>query len=533
MRKLIALAALALPTPAAAAPPKLIVVIAVDQFSADLFDQYRPQFTGGFARVASGTVFRNGYQGHAITETCPGHAAIVTGDRPSRSGIIANNWMDQSVARDDKTVYCVEDERVPGTSSDKYIVSPLHLKVPTLGERMKLRWPRSRTVAVTGKDRSAVMMSGQRPDQRWYWKDDAFVSDLAIAPPRSVTIINQLAAAAAARAEPGLAPPPFCAARSGEIVPEGGSKPVGGGRFERGAGDKDRFRKSPQFDATTLALAAALVGEMKLGKGSAPDLLTIGLSATDLIGHEFGPGGQEMCLHLLSLDRDLGGFLAVLDRTGLDYAVALTADHGGQDLPERLRQKGIAATRVSADLKAEEVGKRVGAKLGLTGELLHGGYSGNIYLDRSLTGADRRRVLMEALAEYRAQPQVEAAFSAAKVAATPLPKTTPDRWTLIERARASFDPQRSGDIIVLLGRYVTSVRDTKNTVSTHGSAWDYDRRVPILFWRSGMRPSDREQPIETVDIMPTLAAMIGLEVKPGSVDGKCLLAVEGADCPAR
>ncbi|MFL6721949.1 MAG: hypothetical protein ACJ8FT_09145 [Sphingomonas sp.] len=39
--------------------PKLLVVISVDQLSEDLFDQYRPQFTGGFARLASGTVFRN------------------------------------------------------------------------------------------------------------------------------------------------------------------------------------------------------------------------------------------------------------------------------------------------------------------------------------------------------------------------------------------------------------------------------------------------------------------------------------------
>ena len=30
--------------------------------SADLFDEYRPHFTGGLARLANGTAFRNGYQ---------------------------------------------------------------------------------------------------------------------------------------------------------------------------------------------------------------------------------------------------------------------------------------------------------------------------------------------------------------------------------------------------------------------------------------------------------------------------------------
>ena len=51
MRKfLIAAAAALLAVPAAAQqppPPKLLVVISVDQFSANLFDEYRPQFTGG------------------------------------------------------------------------------------------------------------------------------------------------------------------------------------------------------------------------------------------------------------------------------------------------------------------------------------------------------------------------------------------------------------------------------------------------------------------------------------------------------
>src|SRR6478609_10690894 len=121
----------------APAPPKLLVVISVDQFSANLFDEYRPQWTGGFARLASGTVFRNGFQSHAMTETCPGHSTILTGDHPARTGIIGNSWVDQSIARADKTVYCAEDEQVPGTSSTNYKVSPKHLLVPTLGDVMK------------------------------------------------------------------------------------------------------------------------------------------------------------------------------------------------------------------------------------------------------------------------------------------------------------------------------------------------------------------------------------------------------------
>ena len=126
MRKFIFVAAAVLfTTPSAAQtppPPKLLVVISVDQFSANLFDEYRPQFTAGMARLASGTVFDNGFQSHAMTETCPGHSTILTGDHPSRTGIVGNTWIDQSIGRPDKTIYCAEDETVPGTSSTAYKV---------------------------------------------------------------------------------------------------------------------------------------------------------------------------------------------------------------------------------------------------------------------------------------------------------------------------------------------------------------------------------------------------------------------------
>src|SRR5678815_4957534 len=99
----------------------------------------RDRFTGGLARLGSGVVFRNGYQSHATTETCLGHSTILTGDRPAGTGIIGNVWFDPKAPRSDKTIYCAEDERVPGSNSTKYTVSPVHLKVQTLGELPKQR----------------------------------------------------------------------------------------------------------------------------------------------------------------------------------------------------------------------------------------------------------------------------------------------------------------------------------------------------------------------------------------------------------
>ena len=90
--------------PAPKGPPKLIVVISVDQFSADLFAEYRSHATGGFVRLLQGAVFPAGYQSHAATETCPGHSTILTGFRPEHTGIIANNWADLKTPRADKQI---------------------------------------------------------------------------------------------------------------------------------------------------------------------------------------------------------------------------------------------------------------------------------------------------------------------------------------------------------------------------------------------------------------------------------------------
>ncbi|MEP7130183.1 MAG: alkaline phosphatase family protein, partial [Sphingomicrobium sp.] len=277
-------------------PPKLLVVISVDQLSADLFDEYRSQFTGGLARLASGTVFRNGYQSHAATETCPGHSTILTGDHPARTGVTANAWVDQSVQRADKTIYCAEDPEAPGSTHSSYQVSPVQLRVPTLGELMKTRWPASRNVAIAGKDRAAVMMSGHGADQRWYWDGKQFVTDLAAAPrPASIAAVNAAVGQMIATAAQPLVAPPFCSARAQAIHVEGHA-PVGAGAFARAAGDAGAFQASPESDGSVLALAAALVREMGLGRGSAPDVLSIGLSATDYVGHTYGTEGQEMCL---------------------------------------------------------------------------------------------------------------------------------------------------------------------------------------------------------------------------------------------
>jgi arylsulfatase A-like enzyme len=243
-----------------------------------------------------------------------------------------------------------------------------------------------------------------------------------------------------------------------------------------------------------------------------------------------------MCLQLTELDREIGDFLAVLDSRGISYAVVLTADHGGKDIPERERLAGVAdAARVDPALSASVMGKALVAKLGLPDSpgLLGDGSSGDMYIDKRLRAPERDRLLKAAVEAYRAHPQVEAVFTARQIADTPYPTSPPETWSLIQRVRASYYPGRSGDFFVALKKDITPIADTRHAVATHGSIWDYDRRVPILFWRNGVSGTTVEHSAETTDIMPTLATMIGLSVAPGSVDGHCLSDVPGAQCASR
>lgn len=517
--------------------PKLIVVIAVDQFSADLFSEYRGQVTGGLKRLQQGVVFPSGYQSHAATETCPGHSTILTGTHPARNGIIANNWADPASTRLDKDgkpdygVYCAEDETQPGSNSGNYVVSPIHLKAETLGDRLKKASPDNRVVSIAGKDRAAVMMGGHAIDQAWWWdgKAKAFATFKGknTPPPAALARVNAAATAAIAKPTPVMLLP-TCAGHN--ITVSIGSGKTIGTLLPRKPGDASVWRASPELDRMTLDLATSTMTEMKLGKGKGTDVLSIGLSATDYTGHTFGTSGAEMCQQIHALDTMLGTFLTKLDAQNTPYIVTLTADHGGHDAPERNNAHAAAdAKRVSAP-SLSDIGKQIAAKNGLSGDPLIGDeVFGDIYLKAGVPANKRASVLGDAIDAILFHPDVEKIFTKAELAAQAIPKGQPENWSLIERAAASFDPKRSGDLLVILKSRVTPIPDpSKGYIATHGSIWDYDRRVPLLFWWPGAKGYEQPLGVETVDILPTLASLINLPVPASEIDGRCLDLDSGA-----
>lgn len=515
------------PPQAAPAPrPKLIVAIAVDQYGADLFAQYRGHYDAGLGRLLTGAVFPSGFQSHNATETCPGHSTILTGDHPARTGIVANNWYVPGIGRDDKRVYCAENELDPASSSKDPVVSPQHLRVPTLGELMKDADPASRNVAVSAKDRAVMMMGGHKTDAAYWWNNGQFVTLKGRTVSPAVAAENAEVAGVLKSGAAAFDPPAWCQAYARPVTVAGAGS-IGEGRFALPPDQPELFRVSPRMDEATGALAARLVDEMKLGQGKATDLLAISFSATDYVGHAFGTEGLEACIQTHELDLAIGRLLDHLDALHIDYVVVLTADHGGLDTPERIDQQAWpSGSRVDPALTAKALGKAIADRTGIQidGPLLFADAPfGDYWFSAALTAGQKARASAAMLDIVRAHPQVAAAWSHAELAAAPEPYGDPQAWSLFDRARASFDDERSGDVVIQLKPAVVPIPDPKpGYTATHGSPWDYDRRVPILFWRAHQPHFEQPLPVETTDIAPTLAALIGLDTPVGQFDGRCL-----------
>jgi len=537
-----ALAALApAALPAAAKPPKLIVALSVDQYAAALFDRYRPTYTGGLARLARGVTF-TGYQSHAATETCPGHSTILTGRHPAATGIVANTWIDR---RTGTSVYCVS---VPG--ADKDARGGQNMRVDTLGDWLKRAQPGARSVAISGKDRAAITMGGHHADAVYWWGDgEGFVTS-SYAGPATPAVTEPARAFSQAlfarwrQTPPKLWPalPSACTALqqpvrfgelalSGNVPPDGAKEAASGPDFLTNRVSQAQLRASPLFDTIVADFAIDTIGRLRLGRGPATDMLAVSLSATDYVGHRYGGGGPEMCGQMAALDATVGRLLKRLDRLHVPYQVVLTADHGGTDAAERQAANGIDAKRLDTAAFMRELNGTLRRQLGLSIDPLIGDADQPVIV-ASLAG-QRARIRDAALAWLRQRPEVEAAFSAEEVAAAVPPPGKPvTELTLPERFNESYDPERSGDIQVAFHPNTSFgvPRKPGDTVAGHGSPWDSDRRVPILFWRPGVRPDARTEPAETVDIAPTLAAIAG--VPTDTTDGRCLPAVTDR-CPAR
>ena len=548
----VAVAALALVLPAGTAAaqadpatsqarpsPKLIVTIVVDQFSANLFDQYRGRYTGGLKRLADqGLVSINGYQTHGLTETCPGHSTVLTGMHPAETGIPANDWID---SRTGEEVYCLAAPRNHlahgDDGADNGPVGPDQLRATSLGDWLLAASPESKVFAVSGKDRGAINLAGHHGAAFWF--TDGFGLTTYVEPGQDAEARLAPVAAFNDTFRAWLAANPVtwdyrhddCRVLDSEWT-------IRGATFHSALPPRNlSFDTTPLLDEQTLKAAEYLLDSQRLGQGEAVDMLGVSLSGTDRIGHGYGTQGPEMCEQQHRLDEALAGFLDKLAQVPGGALVVLTADHGGSDFVERSAAQGFPHAR-RADLSGfTTINDELRARFGLDAAPLQQGGSGIIVADkehRALPEPLRTQVAEAAVERLRQLPDVAFAETRERMLALPVaPSDNPEMLTVPERLRLSVVEGRSPDIILAFQPNVVLGGRVGGAISTHGSPYEYDRRVPIIFWWPGATGQERFLPIRTIDIAPTLAHVIGVETP--EVEGRCidLNGFDAGACPVK
>lgn len=451
---------------------RLGVVVVVDQMRPEYLDRSDlPE--GGFRRLRlEGALFLNARHLHIPTETGPGHAALSTGRTPSVHGIVANDWYDRASGSE---TYCVADS--------VYGIGPEHLLGPTLADWLKSSDPKSRVFSVSGKDRAAVLLGGRKPDLALWFDRTGGVFTTSSYYKR----------------------PPWLEAFNAELKKKN-LLPMKGGVVPKS------LLASPAYDAALELLIEELVARERVGRGQSTDLLLVSYSGTDLVGHLHGIEGKEMDAQLSALDGVIGRLLARLEKASAgSLALAFSSDHGAIPAPEDSSGRARGVRRLDWQKFGAALEKTLEAKWPSGGGKWIVSYQvPHLYLDRALVvaaGKDWAEFKRAAARELSGVEGVSRVLSDDDAASLPASDT------LSSTFRRSLYASRSGDLELIVAENALLHDQVLGT--SHGTPWDYDARVPLVFWGRGVRPGRVEAPAAGVDLAPTLGRLLGLDYPLG------------------
>ena len=493
--------------------PRLIVVITVDQLRPDYLDRYRPQLKGGFATLLrTGASFTDAYQDHAVTETAPGHASVLSGRWPAHTGILRNDAG-------------VSDSTAPLLETTGPGASPARFRGTEFFDWLKVADPRARALSVSRKDRGAILPIGRAKESVFWYANGLFTTSRYYADslPAWVKRFNALAVPfkSVGTTWTLLLPDTAYKENDAEVYENGGKDYTFPHRLPpdsiRAA---QAFTGVPLMDSLTLAFAVAGMDALRLGKGDWTDVLSVSLSTTDAIGHAYGPDSREIHDQVLRLDRYLDWFLEqVFKRVGRDNVViVLTADHGVTSYPEHSRLRGHPeATRVSLDTIVRAANSALGGRTG--------GTSGDwLLFDTGMLFIRNRGRLVAAhvntdsvLADFVQRAKVVPGVGRV------------DRTADLASADTVADPvarrwlhQVGGvqDVALVVTLQPWSVWGG-SVIAMHGQPSDDDAHVPLIFWGKGFKRGAYVARAAAVDIAPTLAQLLGLSAL-SIVDGRVL-----------
>lgn len=523
------LAACATPQAPTADKPRLIVFMAVDGLPQSQVVGYRDQLgPDGFRRFLDrGAWFADARYGHAFTVTGAGHAVMLTGAYPHRTGIIGNDWRDRTTG---------EPEYCTGDTAHTYIghktkpldgTSPKNLKVETVGDVLKRADPRTKVIAISGKDRGSILPAGKTgvaymfmdatgefASSTFYMKEHpAWVSAFHAGRPADkhfkATWSPLLPDTAYAKSLPDNQP---------WYNPGGALPKVLGEKDEKpGPAFYSAMIRSPYGDALTLDFARAAIAGEALGKDEVPDILSVSLSTHDYINHAYGPESRLSHDHVLQLDRLLEAFFRDLDRIiGKDnYVAVLTADHGFMPAPEYAKSIGRNAGRQNVPQLLANVNAALNAKFG-EAKLARGYSASGVLLDNAAIAQkklDAKAVQDEVRRVVLAEPGVAAAFTRAELEN---PSSLPAGTPFLAQVRKTWNRERSADVQMVIREYWL-FESRRTFAATHGSPYASDYTVPILFYGPRwVTPGRVDRTVEVADIAPTLSRILGIATPAAS-----------------
>jgi predicted AlkP superfamily pyrophosphatase or phosphodiesterase len=513
--------------------PKLVVGIVVDQMRYDYLTRFYHRYgEDGFKRIlGEGFNYENAHYNYLPTVTAVGHASIYTGTTGSQHGIIANDWYDKYAK---KMIYCVDDFNYQpvGTTELNEQKSPINLLSTTVTDQLRLSQNMNgKTIAIGLKDRSAVLPGGHTSNGSYWFvgkNDGKFVTSTFYmdALPRWVNDFNNngLAAKYLEKKWETLEPiKSYTESIEDDNSYEGlfydEKEPV----FPHDLkslkdknGNYDLIKESPFGNSILVEFAkAAIVGE-KLGQREYTDFLAMSFSSPDYIGHRYGPDSKEVEDTYLRLDLDIAELLNYLDnKMGKgNYTLFLTADHAVAPVPAYLKSLKIAAGYFDYAAFRNYVNELCEKYYGAS-DLVENFSNNQVFLNRdALTKLD----LDAASVSQRLADDIITYAGVSKVVTARTLQTTDFKSGIMAYIQNGYNQRLSGDIIMIPNPGMIYKRQTG---TTHGSGYSYDRHVPIMFFGKGIKNGRSREYVEIIDIAPTISNLLQISF-PNSHTGKVL-----------
>jgi hypothetical protein len=500
-------------------PPRLIVVISYDQMRGDMLTTLAPFLgSGGFKRVTrSGVHATNCTYEHACTATGPGHATIMSGYNAHRSGIIGNmvcTWGTNDC------MSCTTDDKNANL-----------LRVPTIGDVWRAQHEDARVVSMAVKDGAAIFMGGHDATT-CLWFDPAsrtYTTSESYPPPAWLTSFTMRSPTGQYAGQTWSTRIPERLGPAIDDVEGEGTMSNGKRTFPYTLPPLDSaafvadYARSPFSVEHLFDLALSAVEFEQLGADATTDLLCIGVSTTDLLGHVFGPDSREVQEMFVTCDDILARFMRTLDkRIGKNrYAVIITSDHGVAPIPEIVAREGapqrvqIDAGRIDEDGMEMRIVEDMRAAYPVLGSVLDSSsrtvltiHEPNAYIHHAVVqqhGVDVR-ALTQRVRDVIAREQ-GIGYAVDRTAIMNNARLTSIDTLTWKYIRAAYDPERSGDVVFAPKRYWTIGANVAN----HGTPHDYDRWVPLLISGPGIRPSRYTKPCHPTDIAAMIARMLGVQ----------------------